>query len=241
MNAKNIRIDFSKYQIDEVAETIADAIIFPLYAGRVVLNVILLSIIGLLLLTQQVSNYFITGFFFFTLSFAISLPSIVLLSTIRLIDTIKEDFIRIIEICVETSKHVYEDSILLKEQRANNVPLSATFKDVFRGVSLYVIRPALKKVLRKRIKYLAAPFVFLIDQLFKFIVIRRQPYFQVLDKSDAQDEPEDGRVALDNRIKLLGGNFTSITSGVIKAPLYIVLVIYGTVNSFLVWLFSLIF
>ena len=43
---KNNRIDYSKYEVDEVAETISDAIFFPLYIGKVLgLTVLIASVV----------------------------------------------------------------------------------------------------------------------------------------------------------------------------------------------------
>jgi len=238
---KNIRIDYTKYEVDEVAETIADAILFPLYIGKVLLMVIGCFAAFLIFLAYSYTNYFITGFLFFVLSYAISLPSIVLVSGIRLIYTIRDDINKVFEICVDTTKHIYNDSQLLREQRKSGLPISATFKDVFRGVAIYVIRPSLKKVLAKRIKFMAGPFIFLIDQVFKLVVIRKQPEFNVTEIDNEEISVETGTKSLDDKVKSGGSKMTNVTMGVITFPLYVVLAVYGSVNFLLVWLLSWIF
>lgn len=238
---RNIRIDYSKYEVDEVAETIADVILFPFYIGKVLLVVVLAFMVLIGLLAYEYTSHFMLGFLFFILSYVVSLPSIVLISGIRLIYTIREDINKVFEICIDTTKHIYNDSQLLKEQRESGLPLSATFRDVFRGVAIYVIRPSLKKVLAKRIKFLAGPFIFLIDQVFKLVVIRKQPEFNVAIEENEEINVSVNGESLDEKIKSGGSKVTGVTMGVITIPIYIVLFIYGTINFLLVWLFTWIF
>ncbi len=237
---KNIRIDYAKYEVEEIAEIIADAILFPIYIGRVLLTVVVAFFLLFILISQEVTNYFILGVIFFIFSYIISLPSILIISMIRLIDTIRNDLNKIIEICIDTTKYIYEDSSLLKEQHKNGVPISSTFKDVFRGVALYVIRPSLKKVLAKRLKYLAMPFIFIIDQLFKYIIIKKQPKF-IITQDESGIIKVDTKISLDDKIKKGSNKTTLITMRFLTIPLYVVLSIYGFLNILFVWLFAWIF
>ena len=70
-NTNSLRIDYSKYQVDEVTETIANAIFFPVYISKVlVTNLVVLW----LLLTvicffyrQYISKYCVLVFSFYYL------------------------------------------------------------------------------------------------------------------------------------------------------------------------------
>jgi len=238
---KNIRIDYSKYEIDEVVETISDAIFFPLYIGKVLVVVVVFFVVFFLFIAFISTNYFILGFLFFSLSYAVSLPSIIIISTIRLINTIRDDINKVIDITVETTKHIYNDSNLLMEQRETGIPLKNSFADSFRGVSLYVIRPSLKKVLERRIKFFSFPFTFLIDKIFRYIIIKKQPVFEVSINDNDELEVTSPSNNLGSKIKSGSGKFTGITLGIVKFPLYVVLIVYGTINLGLVRLFAWIF
>lgn len=240
---KNIRVDYTKYEVDEVAETIADAIFFPMYIGKVSITVVIFFLILLGFLTYVSTSFFVWSFFFFILSLAITIPSIVLVSAVRLINTINEDINKVFGICVDTTKFIYEDSKLLYQQNKLGLPAAGTFKDVFRGVAIYVIRPSLKKVLTKRIKFMAGPFVFLVDQIFRFVVIRKPPEFNIETEADLSAIGSSGNtiIPMDSKIKKGSSKVTGVTFSIFKFPLYIVLFVYGFVNALVVWLFSIIF
>jgi hypothetical protein len=240
-NKRNIRIDYSKYEVDEVAETIADAILFPIYIGRVLISVMLFFLILIGVLAYLVTNHFILGFFFYLFSFLITLPSILLISGVRLLNTIKDDINKVFKICIDTTEYIYNDSQMLLEQRKSGLPISTTFKDIFRGVAIYVIRPSLKKVLKKRIKFMASPFVFLVDQLFKILVINKQPEFNIIEDQSEHIKIEQSSGSINAKIRGGGSKVTNVTLGAVSVPVYIALFIYGSVNLLIVWLLSLLF
>lgn len=240
--SKNVRIDYSKYQVDDVVETIADAIMFPFYIGKVFGTIVIIALALIIGVAYLNTIHWSLAILFTLLTFALSLPSIVLVSVIRLINTICDDLNKVIEISIETTKHVYNDSGLIKEQRQSGVPLKSSFSDVFRGVSLYVIRPSLQRVLSKRLGPLAFIFTFIIDRLFKYVVIKKQPVFEV----EFEQDEDGGHIEVETKSldqKVLNGSkkVTTISGKVIKFPFYVALVIYGIVNlifiQILLWIF----
>ena len=238
-NSESLRVDYSKYQVDEVSETIADALFFPLYIGKVLgTNLAIFWVLLTLFCIFFIDNTFLSVLFW-VLTFVISIPSILLFSIIRLFSTIKNDIDNVFKITLETTKHVYEDAGLLKDQRAANLPLKATFSDVFKGVAMYVIRPSLKKVLEKRIKYFAWPLTFLIDLIFKKTVINGSPEIGV------ELDSEDHIVLKDNttlgKINKGGEKTTLVAFTVVKFPFRLALIIYGLVNYTIVYLLYLLF
>ena len=240
--SKNVRIDYSKYQVDDVVETIADAIMFPFYIGKVMGTVVIIALTLIIGLAYFNTIHWSLGILFTLITFAVSLPSIILTSIIRLINTICEDINKVVEISIETTKHVYNDSGLIKEQRQNGVPLKSSFTDVFRGVSLYVIRPSLQRVLSKRLGPLSFIFTFIIDRLFKYIVIKKQPVFEVEFEQDEQGgHLEVETKSLDQKIVSGSQKVTTISGKVIKFPFYLALTIYGFINliliQILIWIF----
>lgn len=241
-STKNLRIDYSKYQIDEVVETIADAIFFPLYIGKVAFSVVITGLLLIIGLAYFITSHWTLTILFALLTFIITSPSLILISIIRIINTIVSDINNVVSISIETTKHVYEDSGLIKQQRASNIPLKSSFSDVFRGVSLYVIRPSLKKVVSKKLGRLAFVFTFIIDKLFKYIIVKKQPQFDVEITEDKTGKHlEINTTSLDS--KLISGTekTMSISGKVIKFPFYLALSIYGVINLILIWLLTLIF
>ena len=234
-----LRVDYSKYQVDEVSETIADALFFPLYIGKVLgTNLIIFWALLTLFCIFFLDNIFL-GVLFWIITFIVSIPSILLFSIIRLFSTIKNDIDNVFKITLETTKHVYEDAGLLKQQREADLPLKATFSDVFKGVAMYVIRPSLKKVLEKRIKLFAWPLTFLIDIIFKKTVINSSSEIGVeLDNEDHIVLEENTTL---DKINKGGEKTTSVTFSVVKFPFRLALVIYGLLNYTLVYLLYLLF
>lgn len=235
----NNHIDYSKYQVDEVTETISDALFFPVYIGRVlVLNLVVFWILLSLFCIFFIDNTFLSFLYWF-LAFIISIPSIILFSIVRLFSTIKSDIDKVFKITLETSKHVYEDAGLIKQQREESLPLKTTFSDVFKGVAIYVIRPSLKKVLQKRIKFFAWPLTFLIDFIFKKTVIKSPPVIEVdLDSEDHIILKENTKL---DKINKGGTKTTSVAFTVVKFPFRLALIIYGLVNFTLNYLLYLLF
>lgn len=237
MRSSHLRIDYSKYEVDEISETIADALFFPIYIGKVLgTNLIIFWISLTLFCLFFIDNSFLS-FVFWLLAFIMSIPSILLFSIIRLFSTIKDDIDNVFRITLETSKHVYEDAGLIKQQREENIPLKSTFSDVFKGVALYVIRPSLNKVLQKRIKYFAWPLTFLIDIIFKKTVIKSNPEV-ALDQEDHIVLQENTTLDTINRG---GEKTTSVTFSVVKFPFRLALIIYGFINFTLVYLLYVLF
>ncbi len=234
---KNLRIDYSKYQVDEVVETISDAILFPFYIGKVALTVVVVFAIAIGFLSAYVTDNVWFALLFFLLTYIISLPSIVLVSAVRLIHTINNDVNKVMEICVDTTNYVYKDLLLLREQNKEGLPATTSFKDVFRGVSFYVIRPSLNRVLTSKIKFMAPPFVFLMDQIFRFVVMRKQPEYTIPDPKTLPTQSTE-KASLDIKIKQGSSKATSTTVKIITAPLYFLLFVYGIVNFLLAWLFG---
>lgn len=230
---QGLRIDYSKYEVDELVETISDAIFFPLYIGKVAAVVVLVAFsILLLLMFQGTANWF-TAFLFMVLGFAVTLPSVVLFTVIRLFSTIKADLKKVYAITIETAEHVYSDTNKLKEQRTQKIAAKHTFSDVFKGVALYVIRPTLKRVLKSRIKFFAPPFVWLVDIIFKKTVIKNPPKLEelaeselgldVIGKTDSQEQVKKGL-----GVKIVDAAFITL-----KFPFRLALVLYGIFNTLL--------
>ena len=235
---KNNRIDYSKYEVDEVAETISDAIFFPLYIGKILGLTVLIASVILFVYAYFQNEYILLVILLFLLLFVVSLPTIILISAIRLINRIRDDLNKVILITTETAIHVYNDTRQLGTQRSEGVPVSATFKDVFRGVALFVIKPSLKKVLEKRIKFFALPFTFITDLVFSRLVKVKATEIEAVI---AQEDIEEGAAIEEHKIMKGISKTTSITSSVLKTPFVIALVLYGIINilliKLLIWIF----
>ncbi|GGG14832.1 hypothetical protein GCM10011344_14310 [Dokdonia pacifica] len=235
---KNNRIDYSKYEVDEVAETISDAIFFPLYIGRILGLTVLIASVILFVYAYFQNEYILLVILLFLLLFVVSLPTIILISAIRLINRIRDDLNKVILITTETAIHVYNDTRQLGTQRSEGVSVSTSFKDVFRGVALFVIKPSLKKVLEKRIKFFALPFTFITDLVFSRLVKVKATEIEAVI---AQEDIEEGAAIEEHKIMKGISKTTSITSSVLKTPFVIALVLYGIINILLIKLLILIF
>ncbi len=235
---KSNRIDYSKYEVDEVAETISDAIFFPLYIGKVLGLTVLVASVLLFVYAYFQNEYILLVILLFLLLFIVSLPSIILISGIRLINTIRDDLNKVITITTETAIHVYNDTRQLGAQRSEGAPVSTSFKDVFRGVGLFVIKPTLKKVLEKRIKFFALPFTFITDLIFSRLVkVKANEIEEMIEQEDLQEAPK----LEEHKIMKGISKTTSITSSVLKTPFIVALVIYGLINILLIKVLTLIF
>ncbi|APY08424.1 hypothetical protein BWZ20_08995 [Winogradskyella sp. J14-2] len=225
------RIDYSKYQVDELAETISDAILFPLYIGKVFGLVLLVFLVMLTMVAYMHFQNTFFGILFWFLAFIISLPTVIIFSVIRLFSTIQSDIEKVYEITLQTTKNIYKDTGLLRTQRQNDVTLKTTFSDVFKGVALFVIKPALNKVIGKRVKFFAFPFVFIIDTIFKKYVLKK---VKTLPKQAIFESSSNEELVANYKY-----NFSDKTFKIIKFPFRFILIIYGFFNLALVYLFYL--
>ncbi len=230
-----LRIDYSKYQVDELVETISDAIFFPLYIGKVVGKVVSLVSIALIAIAYFYTGGILTSIFFFLLAFIVSLPTIALLSVLQLINTVKKDLEKIYDITIDTSKKAYQDTLLLKKQSQSGLTKSITFTDVFKGISLFVIRPSLKKVLDRKIGFLSWPFTIIIDFIFKITIARKSPDTEEIVISETNGIKTN--ISQDQTIK--PNKAEQVTLGIIKFPIKVVLFIYVPINILIVWLLTM--
>ncbi|WP_040472430.1 hypothetical protein [Aquimarina agarivorans] len=89
---------------------------------------------------------------------------------------------------------------------------------------------------------MATPFVFMIDQIFKILIINKQPIFYVSENENDQIEIElSPKNSIDHNIKKAGYKVTTISLGAVNIPFYIMLFIYGFFNVLFVWVFTLLF
>ncbi|OWW25045.1 hypothetical protein B4Q04_10880 [Zobellia sp. OII3] len=231
---EDLRLDYSKYEVDELVETVSDAVFFPLYIAKVVGSVLLTVLVVLFVLTVYGTYHWFTGFLFFVIALVVTMPSVILFSVIRLFSTIKSDLEKVYAITLDTALHVYDDANKLKEQRTNNVALKYSFVDVFKGVALYVIRPTLKGVLSKRIKWFALPFTWLIDIIFKKIFLSKSAQ-AALENEDMANEEESGKETGERDTNGIGAKIVNATFITLKFPFRLALMLYGIVNSFIIW------
>ncbi len=87
------------------------------YIGRVLIVMLLFSVVFIGFLAYLFTGNLVLGFFFFILSFIITLPAIVLISGIRLVNTIRDDINKMLKISVNTAKYIFNDSQMLVQQR----------------------------------------------------------------------------------------------------------------------------
>ncbi|WP_237275634.1 hypothetical protein [Tenacibaculum ovolyticum] len=231
----NLRIDYTKYQADELAGTISDALFFPLYVGEIVVKNLLIFLVAIGICTYFGTYHWSTAILFFILSLVVTIPSIIIFSAIRLLTTIKEDLTKVYTITIDTAKHVYADSNRLVAQRKNDVSLVVSSSDVFKGVAIYAIQPIVKRVLAKRIKFFAPPFIWIVNLLFKAIFLRKPPEF-IVEKEIENQNPSDNN-NLENKITSLGSKTVDGVFMAFKFPFRFVLIIYGIVNALLILLF----
>ncbi|GAB5565155.1 MAG: hypothetical protein Wins2KO_22180 [Winogradskyella sp.] len=232
MSEKN-RIDYSKYEVDELAETISDAIFFPLYIGKVLGTVLLVFLVFLSLFAHFFIQNTFLAFIFWIITLVLSLPSVVLFSVIRLFSTIQSDIEKVYEITLKTAKDAYNDGGLLKAQRQGDVPLQTTFADVFKGVALFVVRPLLCRVLEKRIKFFSYPFVFVINSIFKKFITKQSKAISEEDALNVRTQSDE--------VESKNYKFSGTTFKVFKFPFRLALVIYGFINFCLVYFFYWVF
>ena len=209
-----------------------------MYIGKILGLTVLIASVILFVYAYFQNEYILLVILLFLLLFVVSLPTIILISAIRLINRIRDDLNKVILITTETAIHVYNDTRQLGVQRSEGVPVSTSFKDVFRGVALFVIKPSLKKVLEKRIKFFALPFTFITDLVFSRLVKVKATEIEAVI---AQEDIEEGAAIEEHKIMKGISKTTSVTSSVLKTPFVIALVLYGIVNILLIKLLILIF
>jgi hypothetical protein len=170
-------VDFSRYQNEELAETIANAISFPLFFARSISRpVSVLIVLDLLAILLSNSGYFKSFLVFPGLVLAII--NGVLLGLVLFVYRIRNDMTRVFSISSDLCVQVLRDISVAKAKLANRPDGLPGMSEIFHGVNTVVILPMLIRVLERKVPFLGGLAARVTERFFRVVDKRLTASFQ---------------------------------------------------------------
>jgi len=148
-------VDFSRYRNQELTDTIANALTFPLYFARSILRPI-----GLFLLLTVIAIAFVDSGYFKTFlglpGLPLAIANGVLLGLVIFVRRVRDDMDKVFSISADLSLQVVRD---IGTARANIKDGSLEFPsllEIFQGVNAIIILPAIIRILDRKLPLFGA-------------------------------------------------------------------------------------
>jgi hypothetical protein len=143
-------VDFSRYRNDELMDTIANAVTFPLFFARSVFRPIGLMLLAVILAIAFADSGYFKAFLGFP-GFVLAIANGMLLGLVLFIHRVRDDMTRVFEISSDISLQVARD---ISAAKANLVDGPASFPsllEIFQGVNAIIILPMVIQVMDRKI------------------------------------------------------------------------------------------
>lgn len=147
-------LDFENYRNPEVMETIADIIIFPIYAAKSVLLpfvILLLTLIGSCILFTVLDKSYFGIFLFFLVGLISCIFNGIPLGAINFVRQLTGDIGNIIGLSLEQSQRIVQDIEEVHRKAKDKEFEYPKISEVIAGVIYIVILPTVTEIISKRI------------------------------------------------------------------------------------------
>ncbi len=159
-------IDFSRYRNQQLAETLADAISFPVFFARSISRPVAVLVVLTLVATMfSESGYFQTFLVFPGLLLAV--VNGLLLGLVLFIRRIRNDMTRVFSISSDLCVQVLRDIKSARTRLTGRPGGFPSLGEIFHGVNAVVILPMLIQVLRRKVPFLGSLAAGLTERFFK--------------------------------------------------------------------------
>lgn len=180
-------IDFTKYEGEELLDTITNLVLFPRYAFSVILKPVFILFFLTIVSTVILFVIGLQYWGFATLSIGVFVAIFVGLSIGNLFfaERLRGDFKHIISFSVETTKQILKDmqgKEIPEHEKKLDLP---SIWDIVNGVWFLVILPALKKVIQKKNPLVGGIVNFFVERFFDIFAKRVRRKLLEVEK----DEP----------------------------------------------------
>lgn len=176
----HLRIDYSKYEVDDAVATVAEALILPLYVGRSLI-VPMLGFLALYIMLAFAA--YSNGFQLLVyppIAWILSLPLAILLGGLLLLRRIGQDLTTVFSCALDTSRKVYHDTLALRH-KARSEGLKASFHHVFQGVAFMIVLPSVHKVFERKLPLFGWLLAGVVDWVFVRLMKSRRNDLENID------------------------------------------------------------
>jgi len=176
-------VDFSRYRNQELLDTVANAVTFPVFFARSVSRSVgaflLLACIGIV----AVESNFYEAFLAFA-GFPLALVNGVLLGIVLFVRRIRDDMTRVFEISARLTLQVMGDIGAARrkfDDQGNSFP---GLMEIFQGVNAIVVLPVVTGILRGRIPLLGGLAARIIERFFDLVDTRLVTAIEARNKGE---------------------------------------------------------
>jgi hypothetical protein len=164
-------VDFSRYRNQELVDTVANAVTFPVFFARSVSRsvgaLLLLMCAGIIAVK---SNYYETFLAF--VGFPLALINGVLLGIVLFIRRIRDDMVRVFEISARLTLQVMSDIGAARSNLSGKANSFPGLLEIFQGVNMIVVLPVITGILRRRLPLLGGLAARIIERFFGLVDTR---------------------------------------------------------------------
>lgn len=146
-------VDFSRYRNQELIDTVANALTFPLYLARSISRPVGAFLLAVLLVILAVkSNYYET--FLALVGFPLALVNGVLLGLVLFVRRIRNDMTTVFEISAQTTLQVMTDIGVARSKLDDQGSSFPSLLEIFQGVNAIIVLPVVTRILDRRLPLL---------------------------------------------------------------------------------------
>jgi len=146
-------VDFSRYRNQELIDTVANAVTFPLFLARSVSRPVgaflLTVIIAILAVESNVYESFLT-----LIGFPLALVNGVLLGLVLFVRRIRNDMAKVFEISAQTTLQVMKDIGAARRKLSGQASNFPSLLEIFQGVNAIIVLPVVTGILSRRLPLL---------------------------------------------------------------------------------------
>ena len=176
-------VDFSRYRNQELVDTVANAVTFPLFFARSVsrsVGAFLLATCAGIIIVQ--SNYYETFLAF--VGFPLGLINGVLLGIVLFVRRIRNDMARVFEISGELTLQVLSDIGTARGKLSGQENSFPSLLEIFQGVNAIVVLPVVTGILKRRLPLIGGLAARIIERFFDLVDSRLIAAIEVRNKDE---------------------------------------------------------
>ena len=161
-------VDFSRYRNQELVDTVANAVTFPLFFARSVsrsVGAFLLTICAIIIIVE--SNYFETFLAF--VGFPLALVNGVLLGLVLFVRRIRNDMVRVFEISGQLTLQVMSDIGAARNRLSGQGNSFPGLLEIFQGVNAIVVLPVVTGILKRRLPFFGGLAARIVERFFSLV------------------------------------------------------------------------
>ncbi len=164
-------VDFSRYRNQELVDTVANAVTFPLFFARSVsrsVGAFLLAVCAVIIIVE--SNYFETFLAF--VGFPLALVNGILLGLVLFVRRIRNDMVRVFEISGQLTLQVMNDIGAARNKLGGQGSSFPSLLEIFQGVNAIVVLPVVTGILHRRLPLVGGLAARIIERFFGLVDAR---------------------------------------------------------------------